>query len=195
MANSDKRDFTLRPATQSDVLTIAVLGMQVFMDTYATEGVRDAIAREALESFAPETISANIERSDSIFLLAEVDEHLVGFTQICLQTGHPLVSDQHAAELKRLYVQERFVGHGIGWQLLRSAEREASARGASTIWVTVWERNTRALQFYPRQGYEETGLAVHRLQAESHPNVFFCKSVSLSGHVQRRFDRAPECAP
>lgn len=184
MANSDKLDFTLRPATQSDVLTIAVLGMQVFMDTYATEGVRDAIAREALESFAPETISALIERSDSIFLLAEANEHLVGFTQVCLQTGHPLVSDEHAAELKRLYVQERFAGHGVGWQLLRMAEDEASARGASKIWVTVWARNTRALQFYPRQGYENTGLAVHRLQAESHPNVFFCKSLNPLGLVQ-----------
>ncbi|UZJ61863.1 GNAT family N-acetyltransferase [Pseudomonas sp. KU26590] len=184
MANSDKLDFTLRTATPSDVLSIAALGIQVFMDTYATEGVRDAIAREALESFAPETICAMIERPDSIFLLAEADEHLVGFAQICLKTLHPLVSDPYAAELKRLYVQERFAGHGVGWQLLRRAENEASARGTSTLWVTVWARNARALQFYPRQGYENTGLAVHRLQAESHPNVFFCKSLNPSGPVQ-----------
>lgn len=183
MVKSDKLDFTLRPATPADVLTIAALGIQVFMDTYATEGVRDAIARDALESFAPETIAAMIQRPDSVFLLAEVDEHLVGFTQVCLQSGHPLVSDKDAAELKRLYVQERFAGHGAGWQLLRMAEDEASARGVSKIWVTVWARNARALQFYPRQGYENTGLAVHRLQAESHPNVLFCKSLNPSQRV------------
>ena len=179
MANSDKLDFTLRPATRSDVLTIAVLGMQVFMDTYATEGVRDAIAREALESFAPETIAGIIARPDTLFLLAEVDEHLVGFAQIGLQTDHALVGDPHAAELSRLYVQERFTGCGLGWQLLERAEGEASARGASKLWATVWVGNPRALLFYPRQGYENVGSPVHRLQAETHQNVLFCKPLTL----------------
>lgn len=182
MANSDTLDFTLRPATQSDVLTIAVLGMQVFMDTYATEGVRDAIAREALESFAPETISSIIERPDTVFLLAEASEHLVGFAQVCLQTNHSLVGDQHAAELSRLYVQERFTGRGVGWRLLQRAETEASARGASRLWATVWVGNSRALLFYPRQGYENAGSPVHRLQAETHQNVLFCKSLRPMEH-------------
>ncbi|MGE6388522.1 N-acetyltransferase family protein [Pseudomonas sp. NPDC078416] len=177
MANSDKLDFTLRPATPADVLTIAALGIQVFMDTYATEGVRDAIAREVLESFAPETIAAMIERPDSVFLLAEARQHLVGFAQVCLQADHALVGDQHAAELNRLYVQERFTGRGLGWQLLQHAEIEASARGASKLWATVWVGNSRALLFYPRQGYENAGSPMYRLQAETHENVLFCKSL------------------
>ncbi len=177
MAHSDNFEFTLRPATPADVLTIATLGMQVFMDTYATEGVRDAIAREALESFAPQTIAAFIERPDTLFLLAEANQHLVGFAQLCLQADHAMVGDQHAAELNRLYVQERFTGRGLGWQLLQRAEIEASARGASKLWATVWVGNPRALLFYPRQGYENAGSPVHRLQAETHQNVLFCKSL------------------
>jgi ribosomal protein S18 acetylase RimI-like enzyme len=178
MAHSENFDFNLRPATPADVLTIAVLGMQVFMDTYATEGVRDAIAREALESFAPEAIAAIIERPDTLFLLAEANQHLVGFAQIRLQTDHPLIGDTQAAELSRLYVQERFTGRGLGWQLLQRGETEASARGASKLWATVWVGNSRALLFYPRQGYENAGSPVHRLQAETHQNVLFCKPLS-----------------
>lgn len=182
MTHSNHRDLSLRPATQSDVLTIAVLGLQVFMDTYATEGVRDAIAREALASFAPETIAALLERPDTVFLLAESNQHLVGFAQVSLQTDHSLVGDQHAAELKRLYVQEPFAGRGVGWQLLRRAEIEASTRGASKLWATVWVGNSRALLFYPRQSYENLGSTVHHLQAETHRNILFCKSL---GPVER----------
>jgi ribosomal protein S18 acetylase RimI-like enzyme len=186
MHNSDKLDFTLRAATQSDVLTIAALGMQVFMDTYATEGVREAIAREALESFAPETLSLLIKRPDTVFLLAEASQHLVGFAQICLQTDHALIGDEHAAELQRLYVQERFTGRGVGGQLLQRAEREASGRDASRLWATVWVGNPRALLFYPRQGYENAGSPVHRLQAETHENVLFCKPLKPSEHARPR---------
>ena len=43
------RQPTLRPATADDALCLGVLAMQVFLDTYATEGIRPPIAREALD--------------------------------------------------------------------------------------------------------------------------------------------------
>jgi GNAT superfamily N-acetyltransferase len=177
MVYRESLDFTLRPATPSDARTVAVLGVQVFMDTYATEGVRDAIADEALTSFAPELISSLIAQPNTLLLLAEVHQHLVGFAQVCLQTGHPLVGDRHAAELKRLYVQERFTGRGLGGQLLRRAEDEAAAHGASRLWATVWVGNPRARRFYPRQGYVHAGSPVHHLQGETHQNDLFCKTL------------------
>ena len=43
------RQPTLRPATADDALCLGVLAMQVFLDTYATDGIRPPIAREALD--------------------------------------------------------------------------------------------------------------------------------------------------
>jgi ribosomal protein S18 acetylase RimI-like enzyme len=173
-------DFTLRRATHSDALTLAVLGMQVFMDTYATEGVREAIAREALESFAPDTLAAIIQDARELVLVA----------QVSLNSDHPMIDDRHAAELKRLYVQERFTGRSVGRRLLQRAEEEASAGGASAMWATVWVGNPRALQFYPRQGYTYVGPAVHRLQAEAHQNDLFCKPMTTPARDRPAFDNA-----
>lgn len=47
--------LTLRPAVAQDALCVSVLGMQVFLDTYATEGIRESIALAAVEMFAPTT--------------------------------------------------------------------------------------------------------------------------------------------
>jgi GNAT superfamily N-acetyltransferase len=183
-------DFTLRRATHSDALTLAVLGMQVFMDTYATEGVREAIAREALESFAPDTLAEIIQDARELVLVAEVSRHVVGFAQVSLNSDHPMIDDRHAAELKRLYVQERFTGRSVGRRLLQRAEEEASAGGASAMWATVWVGNPRALQFYPRQGYTYVGPAVHRLQAEAHQNDLFCKPMTTPARDRPAFDNA-----
>ncbi|HOZ25184.1 MAG TPA: hypothetical protein PLI83_10420, partial [Thermomonas sp.] len=38
----------LRPATPDDALCLGVLGLQVFLDTYATGGIRPTLAREVL---------------------------------------------------------------------------------------------------------------------------------------------------
>ena len=43
---------TLRIATIDDSLCIGVLATQVFLDTYATQGIRPALAREALALYA-----------------------------------------------------------------------------------------------------------------------------------------------
>jgi GNAT superfamily N-acetyltransferase len=178
MGDRNTLDFTFRKATTADALCIAVLGMQVFLDTYATDGIRDALAHEVLESFSAPAISALIARPDTTFLVAEANGHLVGFAHLTTHTGHPMIGDPRAAELKRLYVQERFTGFGIGWQLLGRAEAEAASQGASMLWATVWVGNERALQFYPRQGYSLVGSPMYEFQGEAHENRLYRKVLS-----------------
>lgn len=177
MTNTHATQVTTRPATPHDALSIGVLGMQVFLDTYATEGIRDAIAQEALDAFLPDTISKIISQPDTLIVVAEVDRHLVGFAQVALRTDHELIGDSSAAELKRLYVQERFTGRGVGYTLLQSAEEYARLGGASLLWATVWIGNERALGFYPRQDYECLGSTFFTFQNETHENRLFAKNI------------------
>jgi hypothetical protein len=72
-------DMLIRDARPEDALCIGVLGMQVFLDTYATEGIRDSIAAEALQAFSRQTISALIAQPGTAIIVAEANGHLVGF--------------------------------------------------------------------------------------------------------------------
>lgn len=177
MTNPQTTQVTTRAATPHDALSIGVLGMQVFLDTYATEGIRDAIAQEALDAFLPDTISKIISQPESLIVVAEVNHHLVGFAQVALRTDHEVIGDSSAAELKRLYVQERFTGRGVGYKLLQRAEEYARLGGASLLWATVWIGNERALGFYPRQGYEYLGSTSFTFQNETHENRLFAKNI------------------
>lgn len=177
MTNPQTTQVTTRAATPQDALSIGVLGMQVFLDTYATEGIRDSIAQEALDAFWPDAISEIISRPDALIVVAEVNHHLVGFAQVALRADHELIGDSSAAELQRLYVQERFTGRGVGYKLLQSAEEYARSGGASLLWATVWIGNERALGFYPRQGYEYLGRTFYTFQKETHENRLFGKNL------------------
>ncbi|NWB20284.1 GNAT family N-acetyltransferase [Pseudomonas sp. D4002] len=168
-------DMLIRDARPEDALCIGVLGMQVFLDTYATEGIRDSIAAEALQAFSPQTISALIAQPGTAIIVAEANGHLVGFAQVAMDTGHALISTPKAAELQRLYIQERFTGLGLGYRLLQAAEQRAGQGGASLLWATVWVGNERALGFYPRRGYELLGAPTYTFQNESHENRLFGK--------------------
>jgi GNAT superfamily N-acetyltransferase len=79
--------------------------------------------------------------------------------------------------LNRLYVQERFAGRGLGKALLARAETLARAEGASTMWLTAWVGNARALAFYPRCGYQDFGPTIYEFRGEQHGNRLFAKAL------------------
>lgn len=180
MSAINKPPITVRDAIAGDALCIGVLGMQVFLDTYATQGIRASIAHEALQAFAPQTLSQLMAQPDISLVVAESNGHLVGFAQIKLNASHPMISTPDAAELQRLYIQERFTGMGIGYRLLQVAEQRAALGAAPLLWATVWEGNDRALGFYPRRGYAVLGSPTYSFQGETHGNRLFGKTLAAN---------------
>lgn len=180
MPATNTPNIIIREAIAEDALCIGVLGMQVFLDTYATEGIRSSIANEALQAFAPHAIAALIAQPGTSLLVAETNGHLIGFAQIKLNASHSMIDTADAAELQRLYLQERFTGCGLGYQLLQAAEQNAARNGAALLWATVWVGNERALGFYPRRGYALLGSPTYSFQGETHGNRLFGKALPLN---------------
>ena len=153
--------------------------MQVFLDTYATEGIRPEIAREVLSSYSQSEFVKAILENSSYVAVAEVKGNMVGFAQVTFGASHELAPAGVQAELLRLYVQEPFTDVKVGTQLLAKAEHVASEAGASVLWLTPWVHNHRALAFYARRGYSDYGLTYFTFEGESHENRVLAKSLAV----------------
>ncbi|HYD79104.1 MAG TPA: GNAT family N-acetyltransferase [Paucimonas sp.] len=167
--------ISFRTATPADALCIAVLGTQVFLDTYAPQGIRPSLAREVVAHFSAATVAQQLAAPSRVFILAEHDGHLIGFAQLAFGVDHALVPFAPAAELERLYVQERRTSGGIGKTLLGHAEELAAARGMAALWLTAWIGNARALSFYSRRGYQALGATQYVFENEAYENRLFAK--------------------
>lgn len=167
--------ITYRVATADDGLCLGVLATQVFLDTYATNGIRPPLALEVRTCLSTDATAAALAAVGTTFIVAERAGHLVGFAQFARGSSHPMVEAERPVELKRLYVLERFAGTGVGTALLAQAEIHAAASGATAIWLTAWVRNTRALAFYARRGYRESGSTPYSFEEEVFENRLFVK--------------------
>lgn len=170
-------DVLLRPARADDALCLSVLAMQVFLDTYATDGIRPAVAREVLSTYSTAAFQAALGARDTVVVVAERQAHLVGFAQVTMGAAHELAPPGAPAELLRLYVQEPFTGRRLGTRLLQAAEQAALDRGAQLLWLTPWVHNHRALAFYARRGYADHGATWFRFEGEAHENRVFARSL------------------
>jgi GNAT superfamily N-acetyltransferase len=156
-----------RTAIAADALCLSVLATQVFLDTYATQGIRPAIAREVRQYFSEEAFAEILSHPRRHILLAEIDDHLVGFAQLTHDRTHErLPPEAPATELNRLYVQRPHLRKGIGKELLARAETLARAAGAEFLWITAWTGNAQALRFYEAQGYQDVGASVYTFEGD-----------------------------
>src|SRR5687767_9756157 len=127
-----------RVARPADALCVGVLATQVFLDTYATDGLRPDLAREALASYSPAVFEARIRDPSNRFLLAERARHLVAFSECSFSSKPPIPSLSGGAQLVMLYVQRLSQRRGIGAALLAKAEAHAKEAGAPIVWLTAW---------------------------------------------------------
>ena len=169
--------LVLRPAAPEDALCLSVLAMQVFLDTYATQGIRTAIAREVLSGYSEVVFAGAIAHKQARVCVAEVAGHLIGFGHVTLGQNHALAPMGEQSELLRLYVQERFTGKQVGTLLLAEAQRLAASAGTQVLWLTPWVHNHRALRFYLRRGYKDHGLTHFVFEGESHENRLYAKVI------------------
>lgn len=166
-------DTLLRNAVADDALCIGVLATQVFLDTYATDGVRPVLAREALAHFSTAETAALLARPDTRFIVAERQGHLLGFVQITLGARQAEVAGEVTAEVVRLYVQPRFQGQRLGTRLLQQAQALAAAHGATQLWLTAWVGNPRAIGFYAASGWRDVGSTDYVFEGEAFLNRIF----------------------
>ena len=77
-AAPDDPPILLRPAQADDALCLSVLATQVFLDTYATEGIRPSLAREVLSSYSAASFSAALGESRTRLLAAAESQAVLG---------------------------------------------------------------------------------------------------------------------
>jgi len=152
--------ITVRRGTIEDAAQLAELAESTFRDAFEADNRAEDIELYLSQSYGVVQQSAELEDAAITTLLAFVDHLLAGYAQI--RPGRPpeCVPSPDSLELWRFYVAAPWHGRGVAPALMAAVIDEASARGADTLWLGVWERNQRAQAFYRKSGFSDVGAQV-----------------------------------
>ena len=165
----------IRRAEVPDAERIAVLAMQVWLDTYAVEGIRSTLADYVLTELTVARVKEQLTDPASVVFVGERSGHLVAFSAVVIGRPAPSRSAASPAEIERLYVQEPFCNVGIGRRLLGAIEELGRTRRITELWLKVWVHNARARRFYARNGFADIGTSYFRMADEQHENRVLAK--------------------
>ncbi len=145
--------LTIRKADLEDIPQIRAVGSASWRATY-TGIFPDAFIENALEQWWSEaSFQQSIPHAAVCNLVAEQDGQLVG---TLMGTVEPREEGQ--VHLFKLYIHPDHFGQGIGKQLWQ-AYRQHLAPGVKRVDLEVEPQNARAIQFYTRLGFQETGIS------------------------------------
>jgi ribosomal protein S18 acetylase RimI-like enzyme len=148
----------LRNATPSDAGAIAAVNVASWRAAYRglmPDEVLSDLSERDRERFWSETLSAQEPRTSVV--VATVAHAVVGFAA----AGPPLVpvdrADPTLGDLYALYLDPDSWGRGIGTQLHATVLDRLRACGFTSAGLWVLDGNQRALRFYLRHGWTDTG--------------------------------------
>ena len=79
----------------------------------------------------------------------------MGYLKINLGPAQTELKDSNSLEIERIYVLKSYFGKKVGQLLYEKAASIAKELKLKYIWLGVWEKNERALQFYKKNGFVE----------------------------------------
>ena len=153
----------IRRAGEVDAKPLADFAEHTFRETFLAENDPADIELHCKQSFGADIQRDEILDPNFYTLLAEHDGELVAYAQVRRFSPKEGVHAARPSELCRLYVGSDWQGKGLAAALMAEALAAARRCGADAQWLSVWERNPRAIAFYRKFGFEVVGEHVFKV--------------------------------
>ncbi|TXC89246.1 GNAT family N-acetyltransferase [Metabacillus litoralis] len=145
-------EYIIRSANGDDAKQLSQLRLQI-------DGETENLDREQGEAYIDELEFVNIIKNDtesisSLFLIAEVNGVIVGFSRCA---GNKLKRTAHKVEFG-VCVLKAYWGFSIGKNLLIESIHWADSSDIKKINLSVLETNAKALKLYEKYGFEVEGV-------------------------------------
>lgn len=144
---------SIRKAGLEDAETIVNVGKKTFWETYSEAGLNGTLSTYVEQKFNLEKITAELNRNDTEFYLGYVDNQPVAFTKLRNDRVVKGIEGKKALEIERIYVLKEYQGFKVGKEMMDSCKKMAIDHQYEVIWLQVWQRNDKAIQFYLKAGF------------------------------------------
>lgn len=145
----------IRKATIADIEIIQKISTQTFIETFAEANTPENIENYLLENFNLEKLASEINNPESAFYLATLNNNTIAYFKLNFGNAQTEFYNAQSMEIHRIYVLKEFHGKKIGQLLLNNAIKIGQESGVETIWLGVWEKNHKAIQFYNNNDFVE----------------------------------------
>ena len=130
---------------------------QVYEDHYGKERLKSGLKQFLLEEFEVNKVKREIEDADIDYYFISDDIHDAGIIKIRKNKVFPGFEDYRSIELDKLYLLDKYKGHGLGSKTLKYLLKLIIDQDYDYLFLCVEESNEKAIRFYKKLGFDIEG--------------------------------------
>ena len=153
------KDIKIRPAENGEVQALQDLNDKIFVDNpkYDPDLRLDwAQSEDGGKKYFTDLLNS----SDSICLIAEADNKMIGY--IAASPKEINYRNSKYVEIENLGVVPEYRSLGIGNKLMEKCLQLAKGKGFNKVYVNTYSQNTKAVDFYRRNGFAEIDISLEK---------------------------------
>jgi ribosomal protein S18 acetylase RimI-like enzyme len=158
--------IVIKNVTIHELDQLQKIGKTTFSETFAPHNTEANMKKYLDEGFSLEKLSTELNDPNTDFYFAMIGEKAIGYLKLNFGASQTELKDDKALEIERIYVLEEFHGKKIGQLLYEKAIEIAKTSDVAYVWLGVWEKNLRAINFYKKNGFVEFDTHVFKLGDE-----------------------------
>ena len=154
-----------------DVNQLQEIARQTFYETFSEQNTIEDMQNYLENNLSSDKLKQELEDINSEFYFSIFDNKVIGYLKINYGQAQTELKDQKSVEIERIYVLKTYHGKNIGQVLYEKALDIASMTRAHSVWLGVWEKNMRAINFYKKNGFVEFDKHIFKLGNDNQTDI------------------------
>lgn len=148
-------EIIIRQVASNEIAELVEISKQTFLETFAAGNTEEDMKKYLQDNLSQEKLTAEFSDTNSQFYFAESRGSIIGYLKLNTGPAQTELKDNKGFEIERIYVSKEYHGKKVGQLLYEKALAIAAELRAEYVWLGVWEKNTRAINFYKKNGFVE----------------------------------------
>lgn len=156
-------NFTLLQLDISTISDLQKLAQKTFFETYAAYNSIENMQQYLDTNFSIKKLQEELSNPDSMFFMAlNTENKHIGYIKVNFRSAQTDLQDQNTMEVERIYVLQEFQRQKAGQFLLNNAIEIARKNHVDNLWLGVWEKNNKAIDFYKKNQFKDFATHIFR---------------------------------
>jgi ribosomal protein S18 acetylase RimI-like enzyme len=164
-------NIEVKRVTLTDLDQLQEIGRQTFFETFSAGNTEENMKKYLEEVFSVEKLTEELNDKNSEFYFASVDNNVIGYLKLNFGQSQTELKEEKALEIERIYVLKQYYGKNVGQVLYDRAVQIAKLKQADYVWLGVWEKNPRAINFYKKNGFVEFDKHIFKLGDDEQTDI------------------------
>lgn len=105
------------------------------------------------------------------------NNEVAGYLKVNTNDAQSEEMGNESLEVERIYIRNKFQRKGLGKYLINKAIEVAIGQIKKMIWLGVWEKNDKAIAFYKKMGFVQTGAHSFYMGDEEQIDLIMTKTL------------------